>query len=521
MAKKVETFADRLTLKATPSSATRKVGFIRNREIGMGRAYQYVHGDKTTADDISVIAPNDNLGRWFRFIVGIMLLCNVTFGAVPIGGTYWRLDVYTNTTDMAANASPLSINKIVMVGNMGGASFFFATNTVSSTNTTTRIASALSPTYSWQIIGSATTSSGGTTINPTDGTIPVRQDASTFADSPLSVNGSSQLNGLVTASSGRASYILDTSVSHSSDDILQLKNSGADLMQIGVDTGGANGHWYLYDSSGASYVYAQSGASSANLLLNIGGTSYTRLNPSRNSPNTAYEFGTSITHSSGNIVDVKNNTTNVLSVQYDGALIFGPGTTNVLYRNGTDLVYTNGAQQSQLKVVVGDGSFASIYPVGSGAGYSVFRSSQIGLRLLNSGSQYSFQDSTFSPLGTGAQSFSLGNNTADGGWDLIYLDNQGSGYFYGSGIGSGNYERGAIKHNGSSSGWVFDIQASGTGSYRPGFMSVGTTNYFSWQANETANETGVLVRYNGSIQKVTVGAVDSGGSGYRVLRVPN
>jgi hypothetical protein len=50
-----------------------------------------------------------------------------------------------------------------------------------------------------------------------------------------------------------------------------------------------------------------------------------------------------------------NNGTAVWTLQSDGSQLFGPGTTNVLYRSGQNLVYTNGGTSALLYMVRGDG----------------------------------------------------------------------------------------------------------------------------------------------------------------------
>jgi hypothetical protein len=44
---------------------------------------------------------------------------------------------------------------------------------------------------------------------------------------------------------------------------------------------------------------------------------------------------------------------------------------------------------------------------------------------------------------------------------------------------------------------------------------------FADGAGSSGTDTGILIRANGAVSRVSVGAVDSGGSGFRVLRIPN
>lgn len=60
----VATAAEMVALASAPC---RHIVFIRTPEAGVARAYTYVHGDTTEADGSSVIAPTDDLGRYFEF----------------------------------------------------------------------------------------------------------------------------------------------------------------------------------------------------------------------------------------------------------------------------------------------------------------------------------------------------------------------------------------------------------------------------------------------------------------------
>lgn len=60
---------DRATLKATASKSYVKLVFLLAPEQAVSRAYRYIHGDTATADDISIIAPTDNLGRYYEYDV--------------------------------------------------------------------------------------------------------------------------------------------------------------------------------------------------------------------------------------------------------------------------------------------------------------------------------------------------------------------------------------------------------------------------------------------------------------------
>jgi hypothetical protein len=64
--KAFDVISNRAALKATVSSAFRKFVILESPEAGVPRFFQYIHGDTTPADDISVISPTDNGGRYIQ-----------------------------------------------------------------------------------------------------------------------------------------------------------------------------------------------------------------------------------------------------------------------------------------------------------------------------------------------------------------------------------------------------------------------------------------------------------------------
>ena len=69
---------------------------------------------------------------------------------------------------------------------------------------------------------------------------------------------------------------------------------------------------------------------------------------------------------------------------------------------------------------------------------------------------------------------------------------------------------------------VFDAASQGTGRRFAVAMDGFVTNLFVVDDNPGAGETYVMIRPSGEgLQRVSVGAADSGGAGYRVLRIPN
>jgi hypothetical protein len=85
----------------------------------------------------------------------------------------------------------------------------------------------------------------------------------------------------------------------------------------------------------------------AYLQILSGATPRTQLQPANTTE--PYTFDTS-SIISANHTRFRNNGTNTLVIDYRGGLIFGPGTTNVLYRSGAGIVYTNTANNALFSV---------------------------------------------------------------------------------------------------------------------------------------------------------------------------
>lgn len=65
----IVTVENRDELKGLDSSNSHTLVFVRQPESGVARAYTFVMGDATVANDFSIIAPTDNGGRYFEWFV--------------------------------------------------------------------------------------------------------------------------------------------------------------------------------------------------------------------------------------------------------------------------------------------------------------------------------------------------------------------------------------------------------------------------------------------------------------------
>lgn len=64
---KVDAVADLAALKALTSSALRRIVLLETPDTGLPWGYRFVLGDLTTANDVSIVAPTDNGGRYFQW----------------------------------------------------------------------------------------------------------------------------------------------------------------------------------------------------------------------------------------------------------------------------------------------------------------------------------------------------------------------------------------------------------------------------------------------------------------------
>lgn len=206
-----------------------------------------------------------------RLLAILLLLCLpcVAQGAAT---TPWLINLYTNTTDLAAHASPLNNYKVMAVGNLDGAQLYFATNTVTGTNTTTRIASALTAGWSWELIASMDTTNGVPTTRNINTTAPLAGGGDLSADLTLSIPvASSTTNGYL-SSTDWSTFNGKVSTSRSISTTSPLAGGG-DLsidrtLSIPVATSSVNG--YLSSNDWSTFNGKSSFTGTSGTVINTG-----------------------------------------------------------------------------------------------------------------------------------------------------------------------------------------------------------------------------------------------------------
>lgn len=349
-------------------------------------------------------------------------------------------------------------------------------------------------------------------LNPTDGYVPYRFNAYSFEDSPLyrvdastvavmhdSTNSIELLGGNVGeiwfhAPVGSPSVIKsDTELYYDLEGngsrfrmgnllFTPLTTSQASLGAAATpwqwaytDSIGWGGHTASFDSAGGANPEGVVTADPGSIWRNTSAGSVWRK--ATGVGNTGWiEFSSTAINPTDNYIPFRTNSTTFLNSPWyvtstnasiDSQIIFGPGTTNVLYRNGEHLFYTNGAANVDIKINNGSGKTAAFG--------------------LNAGGQAELRAE-----GT-ANAVSLSNGTdiltlfSNGFYPATYPISLGSSAnpwgpnFYMAGFLSGtNYSRLYLNHSGTNGSVILDSQGSGTaGSGRPFAFRIDGTNYLA------------------------------------------
>lgn len=201
--------------------------------------------------------------------------------------------------------------------------------------------------------------------------------------------------------------------------------------------------------------------------------------------NTPYIADTTLAHTSGNLWEHRNNGTNLLSVLYNGGLGFGPGTTNVLYRDDLYpeyLTWTNSGIASGVGYRVANGA-GNVATFGTDAGGNAILSADSGhVSKLSSDNGSALYFAGTAPYGFYPSSTNLTLGEIGAPWGSF--STVGTGYFYGhiSGPGLVNYSRLAVSMPSGTNGPIdFDSQSAGTaGLPRPISYDFGGTNHFQF-----------------------------------------
>lgn len=300
----------------------------------------------------------------------------------------------------------------------------------------------------WSEIGrffANTNTSTPVVMNPTDLYLPVRESAGVFADSPLHTPSAGDTNVIVNGSlySGPNSFTYwgDSDYSFVSVHDVGAGEPDANGLAVWTVLGNRNGaidgnvstnNAYFSvgvanGSSGSSIIWS---STMADLMLDgqygFNNPSVFRMHPTVTdlAANAAYTFDTATNVASADLVRVKNNGTNLVTIGPSGGIGFGPhangASTNVMFRNDRDLVYTNGAAAVNFEVRKGDGASAKLgLTTGSHAILLGGTSSDVYVGVNNNGSgDYVFQNSGFSSTSAGTDD--LGSVAAP--WDDVYTD---------------------------------------------------------------------------------------------------
>lgn len=197
-------------------------------------------------------------------------------------------------------------------------------------------------------------------------------------------------------------------------------------------------------------------------------TPITHIDPDAADGTAPYQLGTSITHTSGNLLEVANNGTLVNQVNWDGGLLIGQGITTI------DDDYTLRSSHNQ---ALGEPQFNRIYiedtTSGTYTNYSTFDLSALAISGGPSTSMNLLMDTVTATKGA---EFEI-----------------------------------ALNSDATSSGSTF-MQ-----------MKADTQTIFKFDVNTTAGNTRFLVWDvdNATLERVSVGVADSGGAGFKVLRIAN
>lgn len=295
------------------------------------------------------------------------------------------------------------------------------------------------------------------TINPTDNFIPFRTNSSTFSDSPLSVtnggtimqsyNGTSfsmwQTNGNFAGANVYAALpgeATDTNVTVLGGALMARSgviNAYVPSMGVGLFSQGHGLTLTTISNATALHTYERSPqitlrAKHWNGAANVGPNAFFILSPPTASTNTAdttldlYSVAGETGTGSSPSLSFKTHTTN-------SGIVFGPGTTNVLYRSDTGLIYTNGETSAagvSITVIDGVGGGASVGP----------RSNAATLESTGTSTYVQLKDSSArvvkwlgGRLLPGDVNYDLGGAGSGNAWKNLVIDGTASVYGFASG----------------------------------------------------------------------------------------
>lgn len=358
--------------------------------------------------------------------------------------------VYTNVTNLIENSFITITNSYVtntFTTNFFDNSVIVVTNTTVDNSFVTITNTTINQTFvtnffdnSVIIITNTSVTINGTnvpTVNPTIGRLPFKSGTNAFGDSAL--------------------FFIDTNTVGAVE---------ADVEIVGV-TNLVNGGVVISVDSGSGYGILTNTPPGSGFLFNDG-TDYSWIDSG--------SIGL-WTNKSGILQPIDLT----LPLMFTNQIIFGPGSTNVLYRSGSDLVYTNGTAGQfylRLKHLTGGDALFGVTSGGpfitSGSVFPVTIQAGGGVGVV-------FNPSGVYPNGT----MSLGQNSSPGLWDSQYF--KGTLYQHNFNDGAGSYSRLAISHTGTNGASVFDSQSAGSGggSARPFNFNINGTNLYTLSSSVT------------------------------------
>ena len=170
------------------------------------------------------------------------------------------------------------------------------------------------------------------------------------------------------------------------------------------------------------------------------------------------------------------NTTNFAT---DAQFVWGPGTTNVLFRSGQNLIYTNGGTSTYLAQLIGSGVSALFGLDTSGSAHVLADSGRVvRIGVTNSGNIF-WDGLHLSPNTT--EAFDVGAiDTGGAKWRNLVGQNL---YTHGTDDGAGNKTRLHQSFAATTNGAIYNVEAAGTGVYRRHTFQIGGTNVFTIEPN--------------------------------------
>jgi hypothetical protein len=194
-----------------------------------------------------------------RKLVALLALVSTAFGQTP-----WEIQVFTNVTDMANSGSPVSLNRAALT--LTERQIFMATNTMVSTNVTTRIYSGVTD-WSWELMATITNISPTLTINSTDGVVPVRLNSGAFEDSAIKATTAGVGIGTTPSTAANPLKVYGAV----SDVLLSVLNVDGDAAKFGLTSSGNT----TISTGGAKNVLIQSNGTTVATFYPSGNVSLT------------------------------------------------------------------------------------------------------------------------------------------------------------------------------------------------------------------------------------------------------